>query len=228
MRGCARSRSTSRTCRPNQTDIYYLVGESIDRLKASPKLEAARARGVEVLLLTDHVDAFWTAMPLGFEGKPLKSLSQGDVDFGLVPLLEEKKDEAATEAKASAVDDAVTIAAVKTALGERVSDVRASQRLTDSAACLVASGAGPDRELDRLLGRQAGHVGAKPILEINTRHALVKALADAKLAAREADVADIAELLLAEAQILDGLVPDDPAAFARRLNRMVVKGFGGG
>ena len=138
--------------RPNQTDIYYLVGESIDRLKASPKLEAARARGVEVLLLTDHVDAFWTAMPLGFEGKPLKSLSQGDVDFGLVPLLEEKKDEAATEAKASAVDDAVTIAAVKTALGERVSDVRASQRLTDSAACLVASGAGPDRELDRLLG----------------------------------------------------------------------------
>jgi molecular chaperone HtpG len=214
--------------RPNQTDIYYLVGESIDRLKASPKLEAARARGVEVLLLTDHVDAFWTAMPLGFEGKPLKSLSQGDVDFGLVPLLEEKKDEAATEAKASAVDDAVTIAAVKTALGERVSDVCASQRLTDSAACLVASGAGPDRELDRLLGRQAGHVGAKPILEINTRHALVKALADAKLAAREADVADIAELLLAEAQILDGLVPDDPAAFARRLNRMVVKGFAGG
>ena len=94
--------------KPNQTDIYYLVGESIDRLKASPKLEAARARGVEVLLLTDHVDAFWTAMPLGFEGKPLKSLSQGDVDFGLVPLLEEKKDAAATEAKPSAVDDAVT------------------------------------------------------------------------------------------------------------------------
>ena len=214
--------------KPNQTDIYYLVGESIDRLKASPKLEAARARGVEVLLLTDHVDAFWTAMPLGFEGKPLKSLSQGDVDFGLVPLLEEKKDEAATEAKPSAVDDAVTIAAVKTALGERVSDVRASQRLTDSAACLVASGGGPDRELDRLLGRQAGHVGAKPILEINTRHALVKALADAKLGSREADVADIAELLLAEAQILDGLVPDDPAAFAQRLNRLVVRGFGGG
>ena len=75
--------------KPNQTEIYYLVGDSIERLKASPKLEAARARGVEVLLLTDPVDAFWTSMPLGFEGKPLKSLSQGDVDFGLVPLLEE-------------------------------------------------------------------------------------------------------------------------------------------
>ena len=75
--------------KPNQTDIYYLVGDSIERLKSSPKLEAARARGVEVLLLTDPVDAFWTSLPLGFEGKPLKSLSQGDVDFGLVPLLDQ-------------------------------------------------------------------------------------------------------------------------------------------
>ena len=73
--------------------------------------------------------------------------------------------------------------------------VRASQRLTDSAACLVASGSGPDRELDRLLARQAGHVGAKPILEVNTRHSLVKALADAKLGKRDDDVVDIAELL---------------------------------
>jgi molecular chaperone HtpG len=117
------------------------------------------------------------------------------------------------------VDDAVTIAAVKAALGERVADVRASRRLTDSAACLVASGAGPDRELERLLARQAGvgHVGSKPILEINTRHALVKALADAKLAQRDDDVADVAEVLLAQAQMLDGAVPDDPAAFTRRL-----------
>ena len=105
--------------------------------------------------------------------------------------------------------------------------VRASQRLTDSAACLVASGSGPDRELDRLLARQAGHVGAKPILEVNTRHSLVKALADAKLGKRDDDVVDIAELLLAEAQILDGLVPEDPAAFAKRLNRLVQRGLGG-
>jgi molecular chaperone HtpG len=108
-----------------------------------------------------------------------------------------------------------------------VADVRASQRLTDSAACLVAAGAGPDRELDRLLARQAGHVGTRPILEINTRHTLVKALADAKLAQRDSDVADVAEVLLAEAQILDGLVPDDPAGFAKRLNRLVVQGLGG-
>ena len=68
--------------KPNQTEIYYLVGESAERVKSNPKLEAARARGIEVLLLTDPIDAFWTMMPQEFEGKPLKSLSQGDVDFG--------------------------------------------------------------------------------------------------------------------------------------------------
>jgi molecular chaperone HtpG len=212
--------------KPNQTAIYYLVGESLERLKSSPKLEAARARGVEVLLLTDHVDAFWTSMPVGFDGKLLRSLSQGDVDFGLVPLLEQDT-AVAEEAKAGGVDDAVVIAAVKASLGEKVSDVRASQRLTDSASCLVAAGTGLDRELERLLARQAGHKGAKPILEINTRHALVKALADAKLGQREEDVTDISALLLDLAQILDGLAPDEPAAFAKRLNRLVVRGLAG-
>jgi molecular chaperone HtpG len=210
--------------KPNQTAIYYLVGDSLDRLKSSPKLEAARARGVEVLLLADPVDAFWTSLSLGFEGKPLKSLSQGDVDFGLIPLLEQP---AAEETPASKIDDAVIIAAVKGVLGDRVSDVRASQRLTDSPACLVAAGSGPDRELERLLARRDGEIGAKPILEINTRHPMIKALSDAKLGAREADVQDLAELLLDEAYLLDGEVPVDPAAFAKRLNRLVVRGLSG-
>lgn len=210
--------------RPNQEAIFYLVGDSAERLKASPKLEAARARGVEVLLLADPVDAFWTALSLEFEGKKLKSLSQGDVDFDKIPLLEP---DAAPEAKAAPVDDALIIAAVKAALGERVADVRASQRLTDSAACLVATGTGLDRELERLLARQKRATGAKPILEINTRHPLVKSISATKLAGRNADVADLAELLLDEAQILDGEIPDDPAAFARRLNRLVVRGLPG-
>ena len=72
--------------KPNQTEIYYLLGDSIERLKSNPKLEAAAARGIEVLLLTDAVDAFWTSASPDFEGKPLKSLSQGDVNFDLVPL----------------------------------------------------------------------------------------------------------------------------------------------
>ena len=210
--------------KPNQTEIYYLAGESLDRLKANPKLEAAKARGIEVLLLTDPIDSFWTALSSDFEGKPLKSLSQGEVDFGLVPLVDDaaKKDETPASA---VVDDAVVIAAVKAALGDDVTDVRASQRLTDSAACLVAGGKGPDRELERLLARQSKGAGTKPILELNMRHPLVRALGDAKTAARDTDVADLAALLFEQAQILDGEVPADPAAFAARLNRLVVRGL---
>jgi molecular chaperone HtpG len=208
--------------KPNQTEIYYLVGESIERLKSNPKLEAARARGVEVLLLTDPIDAFWTTLPQEFEGKPLKSLSQGDVDFGLVPLL----DKDAEKEKAAGDDDAATIKAVKDALGDKVAEVRASARLTESASCLVASEQGRDRELERLLARQNRGSGAKPILELNLRHDLVKALAAARSAGRETEVADIAALLLDQAHILDGEIPADPAAFARRLNAYVVRGLG--
>ncbi len=201
--------------KPNQTEIYYLVGDSIDRLKSNPKLESATARGIEVLLLTDPVDAFWTSAPLDFGGKPLKSLSQGDVDFGLIPLIDEKTDD-----KKPAADEAATIAVIKDSLGERVSDVRASQRLTTSASCLVAGGAGRDRQLERLLAQQNKGAATKPILEINMRHPLVAAIADQKDAAR-----DLSFLLLEQAQILDGELPEDPAAFAVRLNQMVLRGL---
>jgi len=206
--------------KPNQTEIYYLVGESAERIRANPKLEAARARGIEVLLLTDPVDAFWTMMPQEFDGKKLKSLSQGDVDFGLVPL-----EGQAAEQKTASDQDAAVLKAVKETLASKVSDVRASQRLTESAACLVASAQGRDRELERLLARTNRGSGAKPILELNMGHALVQALAGAIDEKREADVADIAALLLDQASILDGEVPDDPAAFARRLNGLVVRGL---
>jgi molecular chaperone HtpG len=208
--------------KPNQTEIYYLVGESAERVKSNPKLEAARARGIEVLLLTDPIDAFWTMMPQEFEGKPLKSLSQGDVDFALVPLLDQ-----ASEQKPASDEDAAVIKAVKDALAGEVSEVRASQRLTESAACLVASAQGRDRELERLLARQNRGSGAKPILELNMGHDLVKALAAALGEKRDADVADIAALLLDQAHILDGEVPADPASFARRLNALVVRGLRG-
>jgi molecular chaperone HtpG len=202
--------------KPNQTEIYYLIGDGIERLKSNPKLESATARGIEVLLLTDPVDAFWTSAPLDFGGKPLKSLSQGDVDFSLVPLL----DNNAANKEKSAADEASTIVVIKDALGDRVSDVRASQRLTSSASCLVAGGAGRDRQLERLLAQQHGAAATRPILEINLRHPLVAAIAEKKHAAR-----DLSFLLLEQAQILDGELPEDPAAFASRLNELVLRGL---
>ncbi|MGB6638628.1 MAG: molecular chaperone HtpG [Bradyrhizobium sp.] len=205
--------------KPNQTEIYFLAGDSIERLKSNPKLESATARGIEVLLLTDPVDAFWTSARLDFDGKPLKSLSQGDIDFSLIPLLDDsKKDEGKP-----AADEANIIAAIKLHLGDRVADVRASQRLTASASCLVAGSHGPDRELERLLAQQSRGVGTKPILEINLRHPLVAAIPQAG-----DNAADLSFLLLEQAQILDGELPEDPAAFASRLNRLVMGGFSKG
>ena len=203
--------------KPNQTEIYFLIGDGIERLKSNPRLESAAARGIEVLLLTDPVDAFWTSARLDFEGKPLKSLSQGDVNFDLIPLL----DENAKDKPQSHADEAATIATIKASLGDRVSDVRTSQRLTTSASCLVAGSHGPDRELERLLSQQNPGARTKPILEINLRHPLVAALANAEAGSATAD--DLSLLLLEQAQILDGELPEDPAAFAARLNRLVLQ-----
>lgn len=208
--------------KPNQTEIYYLVGDSIERLKSNPRLEAATARGIEVLLLSDPVDAFWTSMPSEFEGKPLKSLSQGDLNLDLIPRVDEadeaKKDE-------PAADEAATIAVIKAALGERVSDVKASTRLTSSASCLVADSQGPSRELERILSQQNRGMRTKPILEINLRHPMVTAITKAQAGSKAVD--DLSLLLLEQAQILDGELPEDPAAFAARLNRLVLQGLDG-
>src|SRR3981189_2801679 len=205
--------------KPNQTEVYFLLGDSIERLKSNPRLESAAARGIEVLLLTDPVDAFWTSAPLDFEGKPLKSLSQGDLNFDLIPLL----DENATDKPASSADEVTTIAAIKASLGDRVGDGKASTRLTTSASCLVAASHGPDRELERLLSRQNGGTRTKPILEINLRHPLVASIAKAEAGSATSD--DLSLLLLEQAQILAGELPEDPPAFAARLNRLVLQGM---
>jgi molecular chaperone HtpG len=208
--------------KPNQTEIYYLVGDSIERLKSSPRLEAATARGIEVLLLSDPVDAFWTSMPTEFGGKPLKSLSQGDLNLDLIPRVDEKDEAKKDEPEA---DEAATIAVIKAALGERVSDVKASTRLTSSASCLVADSEGPSRELERILAQQNRGMRTKPILEINLRHRMVSAITKAQAGSKTVD--DLSLLLLEQAQILDGELPEDPAAFAARLNRLVLQGLGG-
>jgi len=204
--------------KPNQTEIYFLVGDSIELLKSNPRLEAAHARGMEVLLLTDPVDAFWTSMQLNHDGKPLKSLSQGDLNLDLIPLL----DEHAKDKAEPAADEAATIALIKASLGERVTDVKASTRLTTSASCLVAGSDGPDRALERILSQQARGARSKPILEINLHHPLVTAIGKAEAGSKTID--DLALLLLEQAQILDGELPEDPAAFTARLNRLVLQG----
>ncbi|TPK73176.1 molecular chaperone HtpG [Mesorhizobium sp. B2-4-18] len=207
-----------------QKAIFFMAGDDRARLEASPQLEGFKARGIEVLLLTDPVDSFWTSMAPEFDGKPFKSVTQGVAELSEIPLLDEanKPDAAATPE----VDG--FLAFVKAALGDAVSDVKASDRLTESAVCLVAPEHGPDRQFERLLNA-AGRLDktAKPILEINPRHQRVLALAslgDDEQAFKD----DAAHLLYDEARVLDGDKPADARAFSERLARLIARGISKG
>lgn len=205
----------------NQTAIYYIAGDDAARIAASPHLEGFRARGIEVLLLSDPVDPFWVANGLDYEGKPFKSVTQGAADLGLIPLVD-----AQAEPPAAASEEVTALLAdIKDVLGEEVADVRASDRLTDSAVCLVASESGPDRQFERFLAASGRLTGAsKPILEVNPKHDLIVRLAGTSdAAARE----DAARLLLDTARVLDGERPSDAKAFADRLSRLMLRGLAG-
>jgi molecular chaperone HtpG len=200
--------------RPNQTAIYYAVGDDAARVAASPHLEGFAARGIEVLLLSDPVDAFWVRTALGYEGKPFRSVTQGAADLDLVPI------ETPTVEETARPSDLATLAAlVRQTLDGRVSDVRASARLASSAACLVAPEGGYDRAMEKIISRAGRSAfGPKPVLELNPSHPLVRTLASLAAQGGAADrIADIAFLLLGSAEILDGEAPSDPAAFNRRL-----------
>ena len=206
----------------NQTKIWYLLADDATRAAASPHLEGFRARGIEVLLLTDPVDAFWVRTALGFEGKPFQSVTQGASDLDAVPLKDAP--EAPTPDAEAAV--AALVGRLKTLLADRVSEVRTSSRLASSPACLVASELGPDKQFEKIMARHQGAAPfAKPILEINPTHALVTAIA-ARLDGDEALVEDAGHLLLGQARIADGDTPDDPADFGRRLSRVLEKALG--
>ncbi len=205
----------------NQTAIYYLTGEDATKAAASPQLEGYKARDVEVLLLTDPVDSFWVRTAIGFDGKPFKSVTQGAADLDLIKVKDEAKAETASDGATP-----VLIAAMKQALGERVKDVRASKRLTDSAVCLVADGA-MDRTLEKLLSRQkdSGVSISAPILEINASHPLIINLAKTAKDKGATAVEEAAQLLLDQAFILEGEPIADPAGFAKRMAGVMTRVF---
>jgi molecular chaperone HtpG len=190
--------------KPEQEAIYVLVGDDTDTLAKSPQLEGFRARGVEVLLLADQVDAFWPERAGSVLDKTLRSITQGQADLSKIPL--------EGDAAAEPADVTDLIAALKTALGADVSDVRATDRLVDSAVVLAASATGPDLQMQRLLKRAGRAFGASaPILEINPRHPLIRTLAG------RTELDDAPGMLLDLARVQDGEPPRDPAGFARQM-----------
>ncbi|MGP0106721.1 molecular chaperone HtpG [Rhodoblastus sp.] len=208
--------------RPNQTAIYYLVGEGAERIAASPQLEGFRARGIDVLLLSDPVDAFWVQTAVGYEGKPFKSATQGASDIKAVDLLDKttKPEEAA-----AALPD--FIARAKEALASVVEDVRISDRLSQSAACLVAPEFGPDLRLQQILAAHGqSSIEMKPVLEVNPAHPLLVALEKLSKGSAPELFEDAVWLIFDEARLLDGALPKDAAAFAARLTRILSKALG--
>ncbi len=193
-----------------QEAIYYLAGDDTEALKASPQLEGLRARKLETLLMADSVDAFWPDRLGTFEGKPLRSVTQvaAELDKG-----------------ADLPDISPLTAALKAALEDQVSDVRATARLSDSAVVLSASGSGPDLQMQRLLRRSGrGGMPVRPVLEVNPRHALIEALGR-RLEDKEL-IADTAAALLDLARVQEGELPRDPARFARRITGLLAGSIG--
>lgn len=206
-----------------QKTIWFLTGDDAATVARSPQLEGFRARGIEVLLLSDPVDGFWITMAGKFGETPFRSVTQGDADFDDADTADDKGEEPETDA-----GTATFITFAKSALEGKVADVRVSKRLTDSAVCLVASDAGMDMQMEKVLAQHNPEAAlSQRILEVNADHPLIKALAG-KAASGEggAGLEDAAHLLLDQARILEGDPLADAPAFAKRMADMMAKAFG--
>ncbi|MCY7314534.1 MAG: molecular chaperone HtpG, partial [Rubrivivax sp.] len=204
-----------------QDAIYYVTADTLATAKNSPQLEIFRKKGIEVLLLVDRVDEWMLSHLYEFDGKPLTSVAKGGVDLGALQDDEEKK---AAEVTAEALKPLVD--KLKAALKDRAKDVRATTRLVDSPACIVADDGDMSSHLSRLL-KQAGQTApgmsgmgkSLPILEINPDHALVKRL-DSAVGSERFD--DLAQILFDQALLAEGGQLEDPAAYVRRVNTLLV------
>jgi molecular chaperone HtpG len=197
-----------------QDAIYYITADTLAAAKNSPQLEVFRKKGIEVLLMTDRVDEWALNFLNEFDGTPLQSVAKGAVDLGKLQDETEKK---AAEDAAEAFKP--VLAKLKEALKDKAEDVRVTTRLVDSPACLVVKDDGMSMQLARML-KQAGQAApeVKPVLEVNAEHALVKKLsADAN-----PHFNDMAHILFDQALLAEGGLPEDPAAYVKRVNALLV------
>lgn len=199
-----------------QNKIYYLTGESYQQVRNSPHLEVFRKKGIEVLLLTDRIDEWMMSYLSEFDGKSFVDVARGDLDLGALDSEEDKKaQEEIAKAKESLLER------LKSALSERVSEVRVSHRLTDSPAILAIGDEDLGLQMRQILEASGQKVpDSKPIFEINPEHALVNKL-DAET--NDARFADLAHILFDQASLAAGNSLKDPAAYVQRLNRLLVE-----
>ena len=196
-----------------QEAIYYITADTLAAAKHSPQLEVFKKKGIEVLLMTDRVDEWALNFMHDFDGTPMQSVAKGAVDLGTLQDEEEKK---AAEEAAEAFKP--LLAKLKEALKDKAEDVRVTSRLVDSPACLVVTDNGMSMQLARML-KQAGQQApeSKPVLEVNPEHALVKKLEGS------VHFHDLANILFDQALLAEGGMPEDPAAYVRRVNALLVE-----
>lgn len=196
-----------------QDKIYYIAADSHAAAKNSPHLEIFKKQGIEVLLLSDRVDEWLTSNLTEFEGKKLQSVAKGELDLGKDEASEKKLEEKAKSSEK-------LVKRMKKTLGDRVEDVRVTNRLTDSPACIVLHEHDMAMHMQRIL-KEAGHAmpGSKPILEINPDHPIVKKLGGEKSKKKFDDWSDI---LFDQAILAEGGQLDDPSGFVTKLNKMLV------
>ncbi|MHB1249033.1 MAG: molecular chaperone HtpG [Polaromonas sp.] len=201
-----------------QDAIYYITADTLAAAKSSPQLEIFRKKGIEVLLMSDRVDEWALNYLHEFDGTPLQSVAKGAVDLGKLQDADEKKaaEEAQTQFKP-------ILDKLKEVLKDKAKDVRATMRLVDSPACLVVEGGDMSTQLARML-RQAGQPvpEVKPILEVNAQHPLVKKLEALDGAGSAASFDDLAHILFDQALLAEGGLPEDPAAYVKRVNALLV------
>ncbi len=196
----------------DQDSIYYISGENVETLKHSPQIEGFKAKGIEVLFMTDTVDDFWLQQVTDYKDKKFKSVTKGDVH-----LDKDEEEEEQSEEAVALLDQ------FKEILKDEVSDVRASHRLTDSPVCLVAPEEGTDMHMERVLKLHQNYQGTtKPVLEINTHHALIEKLGQIT---DKKEIEEAAHLLMDQARIIQGEPLKNPAAFARRMSLFMEKGL---
>ena len=199
-----------------QEAIYYITADTVAAARNSPQLEVFKKKGIEVLLMTDRVDEWALSFLHEFDGTPLQSVAKGAVDLGKLQDEEEKK--AAEEAAESFKP---VLEKLKEALKDKAKDVRVTTRLVDSPACLVVEDGDVSNQLARML-KAAGQKApdSKPTLEVNAEHALVKKLN----ASQDGDARfdDLAHILFDQALLAEGGLPEDPAAYVKRVNALLV------
>jgi molecular chaperone HtpG len=194
-----------------QEAIYYITADTFAAARNSPQLEVFRKKGIEVLLMTDRVDEWALNYLQEFDGTPMQSVAKGAVDLG--KLQDEAEKKAAEEA---AETFKPMLERLKEALKDKAQDVRVTTRLVDSPACLVVADSGMSMQLARML-KQAGQKApeVKPVLEVNAEHPLVKKLDGSE------HFDDLAHILFDQAVLAEGGMPEDPAAYVKRVNALL-------